>query len=290
MVLTIPEKVSVESEKKVRLSDIAKTDSQSQKIAGIIVHDEIKPGKISYLYKTQIESALKDYGISDVTIYMKNRVELEGSFYEFSEDKASELIFDYLKKKRPDEKFELKRLILVGSRKFPSKNFDYVDLNFKSDEINPGNNRGEITLFSGGEESVIKFMAFFSKEVEMVCASRDLSRGSIVGFNDLEIKTFSLEMEKGDYFSEKRFLVGKELRKNYDKGEVITSAMTFRPSLINRGDEIQIAAVSDGVSVVTRGEALQNGHLGDRIIVRNLKSGKELRGEIISSNSVKVSF
>jgi len=290
MVLTIPEKVSVESEKKIRLSDIAEMDEDAEKIGDIVVHDEIKPGKTSYIYKTSLESLLGEYGVKNLKIYMKNRAELNGSVFVLDEEYAAELILKHLKKTAPDNEFELKKLILVGNRKFSSNDFDLTEVNFSAGEISPGNNRGEINVFSGGSETTIKFMAFLSKDLEIICASKDLGRGKIIDFNDLEIRKFTLEMEKGDYFTEKRFLVGKKLRKNYRKGEIITSAMTFKPSLVKRGDEVQVAAVSDGVSIVTRGEALQNGHLGDTITVRNLKSGKELRGEIISSNSVKVPF
>ncbi|MDY0131281.1 MAG: flagellar basal body P-ring formation chaperone FlgA [Desulforegulaceae bacterium] len=290
MVLTIPEKVSVESGEKIRLDQIAKIDGKSKSIGDIIVHDEISPGKTSFLYKTQIESLLNEFGVFSVDLYMKSRVELKGSFYVLDEDHGAKLIDSHLNKLRPGEKFEIKKLILVGNRKFSSSDFDLSEVSFNSDLIKPGNNRGEIFVFSNGKETRIKFMVSLSKEVEIVCASKNLSRGKSIDFNDLELKTFSLEMEKGDYFLEKRFLLGKQLRKNYKKGEIITSAMIFRPSLINRGDEIQIAAVSDGIVVITRGQALKAGHLGDKIMVKNLKSGKKLIGEIISSTSVKVSF
>jgi flagella basal body P-ring formation protein FlgA len=288
--LTIPEKVSVESEKKIKLGDIAKFDSKPDLISEIIIHEKIDPGKKSYLYKKKLESILEKYGVVDFKIYMENRVELNAGFYEFGEDHAKKIILDYLSKNNANKKFELKKLFLIGNRKFGSNNFDFYEVKFLSDELKPGNNRGEIYLFADGKESVVKFLAAFTLDIKIVCASRDLPRDKILVPDDLEIRSFALEMEKGDYFTEEKFLLGKKLRKNYNKGEIITSAMTYRPSLIHRGDEVQIAAVSDGIFVVTRGEALRDGHIGDMIPVRNLKSGKEIRGEIISSNSVRVSF
>lgn len=290
MTLTIPKKVSVESERQVKLGDIAEFDSGSGSVSEIVVHEEIKPGKKSYLYKKNLKSILSGYGILDIKIYMENRVELNGRFYEFGEDQAKKVICDYLFKNNQNKNFELKKLVLIGNRKFPSKEFDFLEVIFLSEELRPGNNRGDIHLYSNGNESVIKFMAAFTMDIEIVCASKDLPRDKIIVSDDLEIKSFSLEMEKGDYFTEEKFLLGKKLRKNYKKGEIITSAMTFRPSLINRGDEVQIAAVSEGIFIVTRGEALRSGHIGDIITVKNIKSGKEVRGEIISSNSVRVSF
>jgi len=290
MTLTIPQKVSVESERDIKLGDIAEVDSNSGSVSEIIVHKEIRPGKKSYLYKNKLESILNRYGVLDINIYMDKRVELTGSFYEFGEKDAKQIILDYLLKNNHNKNFELQKLILIGNKKFSSKEFDFFEVKFLSDKLRPGNNRGEIHLYSNGNESVIKFMAAFTMDIEIVCASKDLPRDKIIVSDDLEIKSFSLEMEKGDYFTEEKFLLGKKLRKNYKKGEIITSAMTFRPSLINRGDEVQIAAVSEGIFIVTRGEALRSGHIGDIITVKNIKSGKEVRGEIISSNSVRVSF
>ncbi|MCB9481304.1 MAG: flagellar basal body P-ring formation protein FlgA [Desulfobacteraceae bacterium] len=288
--LTIPEKVSVESEKNIKLGDIAEFDSKPDLISEIIVHEKIEPGKKSYLYKKKLESILKKYGVLDFKVYMENRVELNALFYEFGEEDAKKIILEYLSKNNENIKFDLKKLFLIGNRKFASRDFDLLDVKFLSEELSPGNNRGEIRIYSNGNESVIKFLASFTLDVEIVCASKDLPRDKILAPDDLEIKSFRLEMEKGDYFTDEKFLLGKKLRKNYYKGEIITSAMTYRPSLIHRGDEVQIAAVSDGIFIVTRGEALRDGHIGDMIPVRNLKSGKEVRGEIISSNSVRVSF
>jgi flagella basal body P-ring formation protein FlgA len=291
IIINLPETVVVESNKKVRLCDISDINikSESDFPGSIIVADEIAPDDRSYLYKRRLENILKKKGLKDFILVMENRTELRGDFYEFEEKDASKSIQQYLDNNEKSD-FKIEKITLVGNRKFSVKDFDFIEVDFLKDSPAAGFNKGELNLYHDGKEDKIKFITRLEKSVEMVCASGDLTKGRIITPADLHIKKVLLHRKKTDYFSDKKFLIGKKLRKNYEKGEVIASSMIFKPSLIERGDEVQIIALSSAFSVVTDGEAMGKGHLGDIIPVLNKRSGKQVRGEIISSNGVKVGF
>ncbi|MGM0418744.1 MAG: flagellar basal body P-ring formation chaperone FlgA [Thermodesulfobacteriota bacterium] len=291
IIINLPDTAVVESNKKVRLCDISDINikSESDFPGSIVVADEIAPDDRSYLYKRRLENILKKKGLKDFTLVMENRIELKGEFFEFEEKDASEAIQQFLENNEKSD-FKIEKITLVGNRKFSVKDFDFIEVGFLKDSPEAGFNKGELNLYHEGKEYSVKFITRLEKSVKMVCASGDLPKGKIITPSDLDIKKVLLQKKKTDYFSDKNFLIGKKLRTNYQEGEIIASSMIFKPSLIERGDDVQIIALSSAFSVVTDGEAMAKGHLGDIITVLNKRSGKKVRGEIISSNGVKVGF
>ncbi|PID77953.1 MAG: flagella basal body P-ring formation protein FlgA [Deltaproteobacteria bacterium] len=290
--LSLPESVDVESGKKISLYDIAKFDKDEGRgiFKNIILLKSIEPGKKKYVYKKRLENLLKEHGVKNFNIYMKNRCEIKGKFYEFNEEDALKVIKNYLWSTRKDSLFNPVKITLIGNRKFAGKNFDYTEVKFLRDEIRPGLNKGEIKICLGGNVSLVKVIVSFEKTMDLVCASKNLKAGDIVTPDMIFMKKVSFLRGGEGFFSDRTLVLGKKLRKSYKKGEIIHSAMLFNPFLIKSGKEVQLIAVKGGLSIITHGKAMQNGHLGDIIPVLNIKSGKEVTGEIISSKSVQVIF
>ncbi|MCD4484440.1 flagellar basal body P-ring formation chaperone FlgA, partial [Chromobacterium vaccinii] len=63
-------------------------------------------------------------------------------------------------------------------------------------------------------------------------------------------------------------------------GQPLRRRQLQAPLLVKRGAEARIVARQDGVEVNAAGEALDNGHQGETIRVRNLSSGKVIRGRV----------
>ncbi|MBU4001031.1 MAG: flagella basal body P-ring formation protein FlgA, partial [Proteobacteria bacterium] len=57
-----------------------------------------------------------------------------------------------------------------------------------------------------------------------------------------------------------------------------------------KNDVISMVAETNSFKIVTLGEAIEKGHKGERIKVKNLDSNNEVYGWVIDSKSVKVGF
>ena len=94
-------------------------------------------------------------------------------------------------------------------------------------------------------------------------------------------------------------LIGRTARRRLEQGQRVdvrdvssTTQAKPDPYLIKTRAVIRIVARKGTltISADAGGVALRNGRLGDFIPVRNLRSGREITGEVISSTEVQVSF
>jgi len=114
-------------------------------------------------------------------------------------------------------------------------------------------------------------------------------------------------VEKGDYLSGRvkkgKFLLSR-IRGNIFNGDIdkvvarvkllpntiILQRFVEVPFAIKRGELIKIVAEKNGIYVETTGRALQNGHIGDTIKVKNVYSRKVIEGKVKDEKTVVVGF
>ena len=90
------------------------------------------------------------------------------------------------------------------------------------------------------------------------------------------------------FFTDKIELVGRKLKKNLKQGQILHPRHLFESFDINNGDIISIVSNLGNVSVTVSGEAQDSGNLGDLIEVKNLKSGKIIKGYIKKNKKIKI--
>jgi flagella basal body P-ring formation protein FlgA len=73
-------------------------------------------------------------------------------------------------------------------------------------------------------------------------------------------------------------------------GTVILWRFVEVPFAVKRGELVKIIAKKDGIYVETTGRALQNGHIGDTIKVKNVYSRKVIEGKVKDEGTVVVNF
>ena len=71
-------------------------------------------------------------------------------------------------------------------------------------------------------------------------------------------------------------------------GQTLHPRHLFESFDINNGDIISIVSNLGNVSVTVSGEAQDSGNLGDLIKVKNLKSGKIVKGYIKKNKIIKI--
>ncbi|MFO1349956.1 MAG: flagellar basal body P-ring formation chaperone FlgA [Gammaproteobacteria bacterium] len=123
---------------------------------------------------------------------------------------------------------------------------------------------------------------------EVVVAARTLARGAIIDDADLKTERRDLTTLAGGFESSTENIVGKQLRRPLQAGEVVaTSALLTRP-LIKRGEQVTILARSGAVEIKASGIAMRDAALGERLAVRNLASQRIVEGKVVADHRIEI--
>ena len=123
--------------------------------------------------------------------------------------------------------------------------------------------------------------------LKIIKLKKSLEKNDIIELEDIE--TVLVEKKhQTSFYSNKRELVGRKLKTNLKKGQTLHPRHLFESFDINHGDIISIVSNLGNVSVTVSGEAQDSGNLGDLIKVKNLKSGKIIKGYIKKDKIIKI--
>jgi len=126
-----------------------------------------------------------------------------------------------------------------------------------------------------------------SRSREAVVLTSDLQRGDRIGRSDVSVSTIDANQIHGQVFTDPEVVVGHVLTRAMRAGEVVTDRMVDTNRVIRRGDRVQIKAGSGGVTVMALGEAQEHGGIGDRISVKNTRSGQTVQAIVEDARSVR---
>lgn len=125
----------------------------------------------------------------------------------------------------------------------------------------------------------------------VVVASKDLPRGTLLTEGDLALKEQDITDQHRGYLEHLTDAVGKKLKRDLNRGEVLTPQQMDEPLAIKRGSRVTIIASTPGTfEVRMQGQALDNGAAGDRIKVRNSSSKRVVEATVISAGIVEVAL
>ena len=126
-----------------------------------------------------------------------------------------------------------------------------------------------------------------NENFKIIKLKKSLEKNDIIKLNDIE--TVLVEKKhQSSFFSTKKELVGRKLKKNLKMGQILHPRHLYESFDINNGDIISIVSNLGNVSVTVSGEAQDSGNLGDLIKVKNLKSGKIIKGYIKKNKKINI--
>ena len=126
-----------------------------------------------------------------------------------------------------------------------------------------------------------------NKLLKIIKLKKSVEKNDILELDDIE--TVLVEKKhQTSFFSNKKELVGRKLKTNLKMGQILHPRHLFESFEINNGDVISIVSNLGNVSVSVSGEAQDSGNLGDLIKVRNLKSGKVIKGYVNKDKKIKI--
>lgn len=122
----------------------------------------------------------------------------------------------------------------------------------------------------------------------VLVAAYNLKRGEQIEATFFEITNSDVTKLRGAYYTDQNELKDLRMVRSLSAGDVLTDQHIERIPIIKRGEFIRILARGDLFEVTTEGTAMQDGGKGDLIRVKNVDSGKVIRGHVIDSGLIEV--
>lgn len=125
---------------------------------------------------------------------------------------------------------------------------------------------------------------------QVVVSARPLAKGHLLSNADLRLAEMDVSRLRKAYYSRPQDIVGQHLKRQVAAGATLHAGLVERGKLVTRGGQVEILAGGDGLQVRMRGKALADGSLGDRIRVKNLRSGRVLTATVTGGGIVQVTY
>lgn len=123
---------------------------------------------------------------------------------------------------------------------------------------------------------------------EVPVASRALSKGSVVGPDDVVMARMNLAALSRDVARDQGAVVGMELGRNIGYGEPFTRGKLAVPPVIVSGSKVTMMYRGRSFEATATGIALENGIQDQTIRVRNDNSRKTVAGTVLATGLVEV--
>lgn len=125
---------------------------------------------------------------------------------------------------------------------------------------------------------------------EVLVTTRGIRRGEDFTADMFELIERDITGEKDGYYTDFAALTALQAKRPLGFDRILTHRYVEKVPVVHRGDEVRLVVQTGNMRISTLGVALQDGGVGMRIKVRNLDSGKILRGEILDSRTLKVAL
>lgn len=124
-------------------------------------------------------------------------------------------------------------------------------------------------------------------EVILVSA-RTLRRGEVLSVGDLEEQVVAPESVPVDSMRQLEDFVGKQMRYSVAKGRPVFHRDVAEPTVVGRGDLVELQVLGGGIVVRTAARTLQPGALGDLIMVETQEPRRRLMAKVLSGSAVAI--
>jgi flagella basal body P-ring formation protein FlgA len=117
--------------------------------------------------------------------------------------------------------------------------------------------------------------------------ARSVKRDEPLSPADFVVRRIRID-RPGLYVSRPDEILGKSLRKNLSQGNPVPLNLVAGVPIIERGKSVIIVARNGGLTVTAKGEALENGAMGEMIRVRNFVNRAVLSAVVVGKDTVEV--
>ena len=121
----------------------------------------------------------------------------------------------------------------------------------------------------------------------VVVAKYAIDRGSLLTPDNIQVAYIDEKRLRGEAIVDASSLYGAKTKRNLVKGKVISPNHICS---VCKGDNVTLIARSNTFSIKTSGTSVSNGHVGDKVRVKNNRSGKLVTGLVSGVNKVTINL
>jgi len=164
-----------------------------------------------------------------------------------------------------------------------------VEIKAMKDLIKAGRNTVSVRC-----NSDVSWRIFMTAQVkifgQVLVYRHPLNKGHLIREGDINLKKVELSTLRATYLSNTKLAINHVLKRNVNRGAVISVNNLSKPILIKKGDTIVILAESNGFKISMKAIALSSGSKGDKIRAKNIKTKKIVQGIIFDAQTIKINL
>lgn len=159
----------------------------------------------------------------------------------------------------------------------------------QSGEIKPG--RNTVGVRCQAEKGWTVYSVAMVKAFKQVAIlNKSLRRNDVIRAEYLNFEIRDAGMMQAGYVTDASQVVDKQAVRNIPAGSVLNRQHYAEPTLVRRGERVNIQSGKFGMLITAMGTALNDGTEGQRISVKNLSSQRVIQAVVVGSGQVTVNF
>ena len=283
----------------ILLDEIAHIEGQNisliEQLKQIPLGKSPRPGYTKTIMPQNILYQLRKnhFDYKNFSISGSDRCFVERQYQEITNKEVEKKFIDLFYEKFPQEKFELDsvKANLPGNIKIPEGNTEFEIFCSRPPTQQEENFTFQIKQ-NGKLIKKIWISARLHYHTTVLTTSRDIRRGQQIALDDvlLQEKLLTNRDRDNERIQDISQAVGLICRQFIRAGTVLSLHMLKKPQLIKKGAIIKMIAENQNIRVVSLGKAMTNGHQGEIIPAQNLTSQKNVYGEVIGENQIRIHF
>ena len=151
-----------------------------------------------------------------------------------------------------------------------------------------GNTNLTLEISQGSKNSRLTVACIFSVTCRVVAAKNEISRGTPISTDDLEIRTMDCTRFAPVPFTDYNDLAGKKAARTIKAGSILHQRMVLNVPVIEKGEPVSIVFSKGRFSIAVAGIAREKGDKGERIWVENSATHKLIRVIVREKGKVHV--
>lgn len=134
----------------------------------------------------------------------------------------------------------------------------------------------------------LQIVVTLKQRIRTPVLQRDFKRGELIKREDLELREVELSAPLAERVSDPEGVAGKVVTRNVQAGQPLLERWLELPLAVDRGDRVRVTLIRGGLRIETTGVAMQRGHVGESISIRNTQSKSLFEAQITAPGEVQV--
>ncbi len=149
--------------------------------------------------------------------------------------------------------------------------------------------QGQAYIMSGNTTEMVKPIAGrYDSVVTVPVLTRQLRKGDIIEQADLEFKKVPERQLRKDSITDSSRLIGNSPIRMISPGRAIRAAEISAPTLVKKGQTVEMLYTTPHMTIRTTGQALEDGSDGALVRVQNTTSQKAVSGRVVANGQIEV--